>query len=614
MGSYASVVVESDLLQLDREFDFLVPEQFKSLVRVGQRVRFQLGRTKKLATGFISNLPETSSFATSELVEIVDLEPVVSTEIFNLARQVANRQAVALGEILQQAVIEHMPRIPKPAMTDFHYTPQNTPELPGVEQLADRCAVLTSARSITFNGLRFPDWCWLFAKAAIEVIQGSKSAIFVLPERDQIVQLAELFAALGLSELTTTWLPGAKKSERFTNFHRTLGREFSIVIGSRSAIYAPTQNLGLIAVFDDGDDSLREQGSPYTHAREIALMRAGSDLQLLFAANYRSLEVQRLVEIGYLKDFAVKLPPARISFSAPAQRLDGASFKLMREALEQGPVLVLIPRKGNSATVYCGGCDERLICSSCKGPIWETEKSEYRCRVCQGISHSCAKCGSTKLRRGRTGSTRTAAEFGKAFPGIAISEATSDTKAVAVKKSKHLVLATPGSAPRVASGYAALLILDPDVWLAMPVLRSEQTAIRDWMEAIELLSDGGRAHIAGLDADLGQAISLGQHRELASTALREVNSLALPPAARVATLEGNQETIASALDAVTKLGAVVLRSNLAENASALIRFGYSQGAEISASLKALALKTNARLVGANKRRGLKIVMDDPAAL
>jgi primosomal protein N' (replication factor Y) len=134
------------------------------------------------------------------------------------------------------------------------------------------------------------------------------------------------------------------------------------------------------------------------------------------------------------------------------------------------------------------------------------------------------------------------------------------------------------------------------------------------MEAIELLSDSGRAHIAGLDADLGQAISLGQHRELASTALREVNSLALPPAARVATLEGNQETIASALEAITKLGAVVLRSNLAENASALIRFSYSQGAEISTSLKALALKTNARLVGANKRRGLKIVMDDPAAL
>jgi primosomal protein N' (replication factor Y) len=462
--------------------------------------------------------------------------------------------------------------------------------------------------------MRYPDWCWLFLRSAIETIQSGKSAILIVPERDQISQLAALFSSMGLKDLISTWLPGAKKSDRFTNFHRALIQERSIVIGSRSAIYAPVRNLGVIALFDDGDDSLREQGSPYTHAREIALLRATDDVKLLFAANYRSLEIQRLVEIGYLKDLDIKLPPARISYSPPAQRLDAASFKLMRDALEIGPVLVLIPRKGNSATVYCAGCDQRLVCNNCRGPIWENEKGEYRCRVCQGISHSCAACGSNKLRRGRTGSTRTAAEFGKAFPGIAISEFTSDTKPTAIKKSKHLVLATPGSAPRVQQGYAALLILDSDVWLAMPQLRSEQTAVRDWMEAIELLSDNGRAHIAGVDQDLGQALSLGQHRALASNAFREVNSLSLPPAARIATLEGTQDTISQALELATKAGATVLRSNLSESSSALIRFSYSQGAEVSASLKALALKTNARLVGANKRRGLKIVMDDPGAL
>lgn len=614
MANYARVVVESDLLQLDREFDFLVPKDLADTVQVGQRVRFQLGRTKKLASGFIASLPTESSFATSELVEIVDSEPVVTQEIFRLARQVANRQSVALGEILQQAVVEHMPRIPKPVYEPIPEVLVDVPSLPGITSLPSRSAILTSARSLTHEGMRYPDWCWLFLRAAVEAIQAGKSALLIAPEWDQINQLAALFSSMGMQNLISTWLPGAKKSERFTNFHRALIQEKSIVIGSRSAIYAPTRNLGVIALFDDGDDSLREQGSPYTHAREIALMRATDDVKLLFAANYRSLEIQRLVEIGYLKDMEMKLPPARISYSPPAQRLDAASFKLMREALEIGPVLVLIPRKGNSATVYCAGCDQRLVCNNCKGPIWENEKGEYRCRVCQGISHSCAACGSNKLRRGRTGSTRTAAEFGKAFPGITISEFTSDTKPTAIKKYKHLILATPGSAPRVQQGYAALLILDSDVWLAMPQLRSEQTAVRDWMEAIELLSDTGRAHIAGVDQDLGQALSLGQHRALAASAFREVNSLSLPPAARIATLEGTQDTITQALDVANRAGATVLRSNLSDSASALIRFSYSQGAEVSASLKALALKTNARLVGANKRRGLKIVMDDPSAL
>lgn len=614
MPNYASVVVESDLLQLDREFDFLVPADLTSAVKVGQRVRFQLGRTKKLVTGFITNLPELSAFATSELQGIVDEAQVVTPEVFALCRQVANRQAVALGEILQQAVVEHMPRIEKPTFEQVDIVLPQLPQIPGISVLPERCTVLTTARSITYEGKRYPDWCWLFLKAAVDTYRDGRSSILILPERDQILQLSELFRAVGLADAVSTWLPGAKKSERFVAFHRVLRQELSIVIGSRSAIYAPVNRLGQIAVFDDGDESLREQGSPYTHTREIALMRASKGTGLLFAANYRSLEIQRLVEIGYLQDVAIQLPPARISFSPPAQRLDAASFKLIRDALEVGPVLVLIPRKGNSATVYCAGCDERLTCVSCKGPIWETERGEYRCRVCQGISHSCAKCGSSKLRRGRTGSTRTAAEFGKAFPGMTISEFTSDTKVTAVKRDRHLVLATPGSAPRVTNGYAALLILDSDVWLSMPNLRAEQSAIRDWMEAIELLSDTGRAHIAGLDSELGQAISLGQHRELASTAFRDVKALSLPPAARVATLEGTQETINQALELVTKLGGVVLRSNLAEEASALVRFSYTHGAEVSANLKALALKTNARLVGANKRRGLKIVMDDPGAL
>ncbi|MEY4558220.1 MAG: hypothetical protein RL024_378, partial [Actinomycetota bacterium] len=301
-------------------------------MQVGQRVKFQLGRTKKLATGFVISLPSESSFATSELVEIVDLLPVVTEDIFKLARQVSNRQAVALGEILQQAVVEHMPRIPKPQIVSTPEIEVAVPELAGITSLPSKSAVLTSARSLTHQGMRSPDWCWLFLRAAVEAIQAGKSAILIVPERDQINQLAALFSAMGLQEVISTWLPGAKKSERFTNFHRVLASDKSIVIGSRSAIYAPVRNLGVIALFDDGDDTLREQGSPYTHAREIALMRASDEVKLLFAANYRSLEIQRLVEIGYLKDLEIKLPPARISYSPPAQRLDAASFKLMRDA------------------------------------------------------------------------------------------------------------------------------------------------------------------------------------------------------------------------------------------------------------------------------------------
>ncbi len=612
MSRYARVIVESDLVQLDREFDFIIPDALHASIAIGQRVKFPLGRTKKPQSGFVIDLMDISTFASSELIEIVDPAVVLKADVYDFCKQVANRQCVATGELLQTAIPDHMPRIELPQIQS---SPLRSPNYPDQVRLYDkRTALLTSARSITHNDYRAADWCWSFLANAHQVLATGKSTILIVPELDQVHQLVDLAEAIGLGDKVVKYVPATKKSERFLAFRQVLDAQNLIVIGTRSAIYAPVTNLGLIALFDDADDALRDQGSPVTHARELAIMRAVSGANLLLAANYRSLEVQRLVEIGYLQDEAIPIQPPRISFSEPGVRVDTASFKLIRESLDQGPVLVLIPRKGESASIYCAGCDSRLKCSKCGGPVWEPSSGKFQCRICKAFAFGCKDCGSNQTRRGRTGSTRTVAEIGAAFPGDFVSEATADKKPGRIKSKRHIVIATPGSAPRVPNGYSAVVVLDTDVWLAMPLIRAEQTAIRDWMEAIELLSDTGRAHLTGLNPELGTAISLGQHRALASKSLSDLGKLSLPPTVRVVQLESDPQTISSAIEQLTEIGAVSLRSDLSENASALIRFSYSQGPEVSAKLRALALKTNARIVGGNKRRGLRIVMDDPVAL
>jgi primosomal protein N' (replication factor Y) len=162
-------------------------------------------------------------------------------------------------------------------------------------------------------------------------------------------------------------------------------------------------------------------------------------------------------------------------------------------------------------------------------------------------------------------------------------------------------------------GYSGVVVLDSDVWLSMQSMRAELNAIRDWQEAIELMAPDGRAVIAGLGSLLGKPLSLQQHRELAIQALNELTILKLPPVVRVCLLTGSPAIIEEALDACTRLGATVLRSDMAI-AEALISFGYNLGPGISKELRTLALKTNARLVGANKRRGLRIAMDDQGSL
>jgi primosomal protein N' (replication factor Y) len=612
MHRFARVVVESTLLQLDREFDFLVPAELQGSIEFGQRVKFEIGRSKKAYTGFVVDLPAQSEFATSELTGLVDSEPVLTKEILTLARAVADRQCVALGEILKLAIPDHMPR------TDLSSSVESAseftlPDYPKLDQpLAKRAALLSFARNIEFEGALWPDWSAVLINEAAKQLKLGKSAVLVVPEQDQVELLAALAAASGISQ---TILLGGKqrKAERFRAFQQLLSADSALVIGTRSAVYAPVKDLGLLAIVDDLDDSLREQGSPFTHVREIALMRA-VDSQLILAANYRSVEVQRLVEIGYLSDHTVVSAPPRISFSEAGLRVDESAFAAIKEKVEQGPVLVLLPRKGSSSAAYCGGCNERLVCKRCGGSIWEPASGKFECRLCKTGHTSCKECGSSKAKPGRTGSSRTVSELGRAFPQVAITEATADKKPAKILAKRQLVVATPGSAPRAPGGYSAVLILDPDVWLYSQSLRAEQLAIRDWQEAIELLGPGGRALIVGVSAELGQAVSLQQHRELASASLKDLQKLGLPPAIRIAKLEGTSETIEAALKLVLPLGAQEIATDMSESASTLIKFGYKEGPAIARELRTLALKTNARLVGANKRRGLRIIMDDATAL
>lgn len=612
MPRFAQVVAKSNLIQLDREFDFVIPERMQNQIKIGQQVTFPFGRAKKLQTGFVVGLTDKSEYATSELFEIQHPIPVLSPELLFFCRQVADRQCIALGEILNTAIPDHMARTAIPEIAPQQPPSVLDPIVPVAPELGRRSSVLSSGRSIALSDQLLPDWALLTMIEASKKLALQKSVIVIAPEQADLDNLRACARATGLEEYLVEFSPGLKRSERFKAFHACNNQEFSLVIGTRSAIYAPAHNLGLVVLYDDLDESLREQGSPFTHARELALMRAGNDVDLLFISPYRSVEIQRLIELGYLSDHDTVLPAPRISFTEPGARLDESGYKLIRERLEIGPVLILLPRKGSSAALYCASCGERLRCN-CGGMIWEPGENRAVCRICNKPHIKCQKCKAVGIRRGRTGSTRTVAELGKVFPQVAIAEATAEKRPSGLKPRRQIVVATPSSAPAVPGGYAGVLILDADIWLARQSLSAEAFAFRDWMGAVELCSQDGRVVLAGVDRELGQAFAMQQHRQLAKTQLAELRGLGLPPATRIATVETEPEHLESVLEIAKQHRAKLLRVD-AETGSVLMSFGYQQGPELAKSLRSFALTVSARVQGTRKRRGVRIVMDDPNAL
>lgn len=593
MPKAVRVSVESPLMQLDREFDFLVPEELQSQVSFGQRVSFRFGRTKVKQTGFITELLNESRFATNPIDTVVSPYPVLTKEILAFARRVADRQCVAIGEILKLAIPDHMPRI----------AAQREEPSPAKKTLkVERQAQLTG-KQVEVAGSLYPEWMPLFLSKAQSHLDGGYSSILLVPEMDDADWLEQCAGAMGVT--VVNWESGAK-SEKYRKFNSVFMQN-CIIIGTRSAIYAPIANLGFIAQADDGDDSYQEIGTPHTNLRDLVLLRADiASCSVLFSAPYRTVEVQRLVEIKYLTETNDAKSIPRISYTASQNRVDDASLNLAKESLGKGTLLILLPRKGTSSSVFCTNCGERIKCS-CGGFIWEPTSQTFSCRICAKIATSCQACKTTTFRRGRSGSTRTTAEIGKMFPGAVIFEAAGGKRPEVAGKKNQVVIATPGSAPRLARGYSGLIVLDTDVWLSAQGLRSEQRAMRDWCESFELLAPGARIHFSGLSEELGKPLALGQQRELARQAFIEAKKLRLPPAIRFTRVTGSRDQITSVLTAVQTIGAEIVRNTGAE---LLFRYSYKDGPKIAKELRAIATAAKALRRGDRNVRGLSVIMDD----
>ena len=174
-------------------------------------------------------------------------------------------------------------------------------------------------------------------------------------------------------------------------------------------------------------------------------------------------------------------------------------------------------------------------------------------------------------------------------------------------KKNQIVIATPGSAPRLSTGYSGLIVLDADVWLSAQGLRSEQKALRDWCEALELLSPDARVHFSGLSEELGKPLALGQHREMARQAYAEAKKLKLPPAVRFTRVSGTREQISAVIGSVENHGGEVVRNNGTE---VLFRYSFKDGPKIAKNLRAIATAAKALKRGDKTVRGLSVIMDD----
>jgi primosomal protein N' (replication factor Y) (superfamily II helicase) len=615
----AKVVLESALPQLDRLFDYAIPDGLRTAAVAGVRVTVPIRSAGRIANGFIVDVAEPGDYsgALSELDSVVSAVPVLTPEIWTLARRASERAAGNASDILRLAIPSRQVRVEKAYLPDesrdaaIHSAQQITGYANGVIEEAIRSRARLAVDAIPgvtqlSSGTWVGNWAITLAESAAQCVSAGATAILVVPDYRDQEQLGAVLAALLPAELIVPLDARQTNAERYRNFLRTLDESPLVILGNRSAIYAPARTLGLIAMWDDGDPLLSEPLSPYVHARDAALLRQEQQsCGLLFAGHSRSTEVERLVELGFLESVSPKpsvLPKVILTAHqnsgerlAMQARIPSAAWREATTALKSGPVLVQVARPGYAPRLACADCRQSARCVTCQGPLSQrSARSTPACAWCGALAvgWSCVNCGGSALRLVGSGATRTAEDLGRAFPGVRIVIADGGHPILRVDAAPALVIATRGAEPIASGGYRAVLLLDGESLLMRESLRVGEDCLRSWSNAAALAATRAPVVLVGVAGAIADALATWRQADYARHELLDRKALRFPPAVRVATVTGAATSVADAVAILpTRPGDTLGPVELADGSvRSIVRFDYASGAEVAAGLRAAIVR------------------------
>lgn len=664
----ASVRLVGVLPHLDRPFEYAVTPT-TAAAGPGMRVRVRFSGRDTEGIVLERRDTPTTDRPLAALSRLVSDDVVVPPALMRACEDVAARCAGTVGDVLRLALPPRHARAEKAdraaeekerAAAEGPAAEAETGGDPGEDAGA---AADPSAAAPPRPGDRYPGLAALLARAgspdgpvpratltldpaeawtvlaadAIEDLDPSRGALVIAPDQRDVARMSRLLTARGVAHEVLAGTEGPEK--RYRTFRRILRGTTRVVLGNRSAAFAPVRDLALVICWDEADDLLVEPRAPYPHTRTVLQCRSAEErCALLFLGASPSIALHSLVEAGYLA--RLDPLPAPVHAVRPRivamdqylrdregpsgrSRLPQEAMRVLRRGLERGPVLVQVPRTGYAPAIACTFCGTRARCPQCAAPLSQAGRGgPLHCTVCgrREDGYRCPECDRTHVRAMVIGSARTAEELHRALPDAPLKVAGGAHGALADEDVPEgaIVVSTPGAEPAPPDRYAACLLLDADAALGRAAFDADVEAIRRWRNAIALVrtgDEGGEVLVVGT-ATLPAIRDLVAYRSGAflDRVLADRRELDLPPYTRVGEIVGDREACRGFLDTVelpdgtAVFGPVDLEGpDAGDRARAVVRIDPARSRDLAAALRAGVAARSAR-----KARGsLRVRMDPP---
>ena len=642
----ARVIPDVSVFHLASGLDYTIPTRLQSKVQPGCLVSVKIAG--KLVHGWVRDIREAepTQQRLRPISRILSPHALVSENSFSLAAQVARRYSGNLSAVLRQAIPPRRANIENKFFESFVPGSAATKEPELGELVGDRNStdpLVASYRAGT---------------AILESLEQGRTSRMVwqaLPEPAlpaPFSQIAQLIShSLSASGSTLCLFPTSKLAQEFAaywseyapigapsalEYHSDLGanaryRAFlecrfnhpRLVIGTRSAIFAPLEKLSLLLIWDEAAESYQEKSAPYWHTRQVAMLRSQREKASLVLGSFsRSPQAQALVMSTWARELApenhqIPLPKIftpeyenRDDPSLGQSGLSSSALQFLRRGLQNGPVLIQVPRKGGRGGLSCANCLAPVRCPQCLGRV-EHLRTQFICHSCNHhFQFSCPRCGAKATRARVRGHQQIGSELAAAFPRVPVYNCDADNSLMLIGAMPALIVATAEQEPVAKGGYAAALLLDAGMILSLDRIWAAEEALRRWANAAAKVAPDGQVMLTG---DPGQRLAnTFKHRTFSSWASQELAERAevgIPPTATLAVIRGSKDALRRFLAEANFPGAQVIGPvRQDEHFQVLVRSRLDQGEHLHEELRRL------QAVASRKKWGQIQVQVDPQDL
>ena len=453
MPIYADVIVNISASDLDRTFTYLVPEELQETIRPGVRVDIPFG--KKKISGYVVGLSPKASIPEEKILPIEGLSAKgvpVEDRMMELAAWMRMRYGCTMNQALstvlpaKKAVKKGKTKVRSSALEELEILP---PVPLNEAQLSVRDAILAEQadenRPVLLFGITGSGKTEVYMSVMEEFIARGKQVILLIPEIALTYQnLRRFYQRFG----DRVGLIHSRQSEgeKYETIEKARTGKIDIVIGPRSALFAPFPDLGLIVIDEEQEESYRSEMSPRYHSTEVAEKLCSlSGASLILGSATPSLESYYKAKQGQyllleLKERAVPdstLPRVEIVDLRSELAAGNRSIfsRALREKMEERlarkeQIMLFLNRRGIAGFVSCRSCGQPLICPHCDVSLTLHRGNRLKCHYC-GYEiprpDRCPRCGSPYVAAFGTGTQKVETLVRAEFPEARVLRMDADT-------------------------------------------------------------------------------------------------------------------------------------------------------------------------------------------